>query len=57
MADDKKGVPPITPKSKTREQVERGMRATSTGGDTYDRMQNRYSKNAPPREDSFEPDY
>lgn len=50
MADEKNKVPPVTPKSISNERVERGMRS-NTGGDPYDRSQNRYAKNQPPRED------
>lgn len=43
-----KGAPPVTSKSLSNERVERGMRA-NTGGDPYDRSQNRYSKGQPDR--------
>lgn len=43
MADEPKGAPPVTPKSKTRESLKPGQRA-ETGGDQYDRSRGQYSK-------------
>lgn len=49
------GVPPITPKSTSRQNLETGQRA-DTGGDQYDRATGQYSKNPPVRdEDPFAP--
>lgn len=49
MEKDKKGVPPVTPKSRSIENVSRGMRA-NTGGDHFDRANGRYSKVSPQRD-------
>lgn len=51
-----KGPPPVTPKGKSRESVQRGMRSNSTGGDPYDRSKGHYSKHPKPKDDPF-PDY
>jgi len=50
MADQAKGVPPVTPKLLKSEQLARGQRA-DTGGEVSARMQNNYSKK-PPVEDT-----
>lgn len=44
MADDKQPLPPVATKGKTMERVERGMRAETTGGDTYARSRGNYKK-------------
>lgn len=49
-------VPPVTPKSKSRENLDRHERA-NTGGDVVDRYRGQYSKNPPVREDPFETIY
>lgn len=49
-----KGVPPVTPKSKSIENVARGMKA-NTGGDHFDRANGNYSKVSPQR-DRFDTD-
>jgi len=53
VADEPKGVPPVTSKSIKRESLERGQRA-DTGGDPYDRMRNNYSKSSKKSEDPFD---
>jgi hypothetical protein len=54
MADElPKGPPPVTPKSKSRENLDRGSRA-NTGGDPYDRSRGNYSK-TPPQNDRDDP--
>ncbi len=55
MAEESKGVPPVQPKSKSVERLERGQRA-NTGGDHYDRFRNQYAKN-PPKSDSLDVDF
>ena len=50
-----KGAPPVTPKQKSKETLERGQRA-NTGGDHYDRFRGQYAKN-PPKSDSFDGDF
>lgn len=53
MADEKpKGAPPVLPKSKRIDRVEKGARP-NTGGDPYDRARGQYSKN-PPQSDRFD---
>jgi hypothetical protein len=51
MADEPKGAPPVLPKSRRLERVEKGARA-DTGGDMYDRFRGNYSKNPAPKDDS-----
>lgn len=48
MADKQpsNSVPPITPKSKSREDLGRDQKA-NTGGEVYDRYRGQYSKNPP----------
>lgn len=56
MADSEpKGVPPVTPKQKSMQHLERGERA-NTGGDPYDRYRGQYAKN-PPKSDAFDGDF
>lgn len=50
MENKPKGVPPVTPKSRSIENVTRGMKATKTGGDVFDRSNNNYSKISPQRD-------
>jgi hypothetical protein len=49
MDEKPKGVPPVTPKSRSIEKVTRGMKA-NTGGDMFDRANNNYSKVSPQRD-------
>lgn len=49
MKDNPKGAPPVTPKSKMRQSLDRWEKS-DTGGDPYDRSQGRYSKNTPQKE-------
>lgn len=51
VADEKKGVPAVSPKSKRLQKLGPGEKA-DTGGDWYDRMRGNYAKNPPPSEDS-----
>lgn len=50
MENKPNGVPPVTPKSRSIENVTRGMKATKTGGDVFDRSNNNYSKVSPQRD-------
>jgi hypothetical protein len=46
-----KGAPPVLPKSKRIDRIEKGGRA-ETGGDWYDRFRGNYSKNPTPKDES-----
>lgn len=50
MSEKAKGVPPVTPKSKSRETLDRWSKS-NTGGDPYDRSRGQYSKEAPVKTD------
>lgn len=52
MADEPKGAPPVLPKSKRLDRLDKGQRA-ETGGDQYDRSRGQYSKN-PPQSERFD---
>lgn len=50
MTDKPKGAPPVTPKSKRIDRLDKGQRA-ETGGDWYDRFRGNYSKTPQPQSD------
>lgn len=54
MADEKKGVPPVTPKSKRLQKLGPGERS-DTGGDWYDRFRGNYSKKPSTQSDEESP--
>lgn len=54
MADEPaSNVPPVTPKQKKIERLDRWQKA-DTGGDPYDRSRGQYSKNPPARPEDYD---
>lgn len=51
MAEEKKGVPSVSPKSKRLQKLGTGDKA-ETGGDWYDRFRGNYGKNPPQSEEN-----